>query len=363
MNKISLKILPLLKFNSENNKYINELHSIRKICMETKEDRYDYIQNCKSNDGEYFNDYIKKYINMSIFTPEEIKNDILGNKLIINHITHNGVHLHIIIPENDNNKKININKILHSCLFMKKLASYEKEINVILYFGNYKKKYNGNPILGPDEINSGVTFKFGYEDYKLIFIWRKEELIKVLIHELIHYMDIDTDKNNILISNIIDTRINIIGNNSSQEGYTEFLALILNSIFVGCYTNIDPNILYNYEIYFSFLQMAKILNFCNYSFRDLIENKMHLHQNTNVVSYFFIKNMYLINYNRLHNKMNNNIYIHDKINILCDIINKTIGSKKYYDIMDHYIAQIKKMNKNDIYNTLRLSCIELDIAQ
>ena len=67
-------------------------------------------------------------------------------------------------------------------------------IHLTLYLTNLKKQFpaKANVVLDEDNINSGVTlWENDPEPNRKIVIYRKEELYKVLLHELIHYYSID----------------------------------------------------------------------------------------------------------------------------------------------------------------------------
>ena len=132
-------------------------------------------------------------------------------------------------------KKINYNLFIHVCMFVKQLSLFNDDININIYFGHHKKLLNST-ILDVDNVNSGYTQLY---PCKYIFIWRTEELIKVLIHELIHYTNIDVVQSIGILNSFMRTHFNIKGNDSPLESYVEFLAIILNCVFVHSYINIE----------------------------------------------------------------------------------------------------------------------------
>ena len=128
-------------------------------------------------------------------------------------------------------------------------------------------------------------------------------MVKVLFHELIHYLDLDMrnyQKELYFLYEGIKLKAEIINPN---EGYTEILALILLNIWESNYYNIKIdkflNKKLNFELYWSFIQITKILKFFNYkSFDNLFENEITFYQKTNVLSYFF-KTVLLLNINSI----------------------------------------------------------------
>ena len=188
-------------------------------------------------------------------------------------------------------------------------------IDIYIWMTLHKKKMKNcikNCYLGTDEINSGATIRKITEKYGTVFIWRKEELEKVFIHELIHALRLDfyeypkkldklvTDNYNIKSS----LRINIF------EAYTETWACILN-IIMNCILDNHDNILekvytcIHFEMHWSIYQIRNILNYFkifhlqNEDFFCLQCSSFNtpslFKQKTNVFSYFILKT-YFINH-------------------------------------------------------------------
>ena len=208
-------------------------------------------------------------------------------------------------------------------------------------------------ILTPENINSGLTC----DEY--IFIWRQEELIKVLFHEMIHYYNFDfkNEDVNILLNEIF----NVNGSNSSCESYTETLAIIINSIFVENETNYDFNFIISTEQKFILFQISKILSFYEMNkFEDIIDGTKYINQKTNVLSYFFIKGILLLSLDDFFIFMNNNICFYHRYKQFKDLIKKSL--KQFpYTFVNKTIPKINKIKNMFIKKTLRMSCFELQI--
>jgi hypothetical protein len=178
-------------------------------------------------------------------------------------------------------------------------------------------------IFGPQQVNSGCT------DYQTITIWRKEEHFKLILHESIHFYNLDgsfdlshqndniTMECNYQIGDKNETRI--------YEAYTESLTVFLNS-FANAYqiyylenpqiTNLTilnekdlNNItkirydLWNLERRFALMQISKIfinINPESNDFKDFLVNPDNcssdrsnmtnkLNQRTSVLSYHILK--------------------------------------------------------------------------
>merc|ERR1712227_159147 len=193
----------------------------------------------------------------------------------------------------------------------------EKFINIKFYSKNIISNFISsriirsiiNNFLDSDNINSGMTLPGYY-----IILFRKEEIIKVLFHELIHYLDLDmrNDQNDLLILyEKINLKADMINPN---EAYTEVLALLFLNIWEYHYENKKINNFINcklnIELYWSFIQITKILKFFKYeSFDDLFTKNNMFYQKTNVLSYFFLKTVFLLNINDIFGDLTlNNIF-------------------------------------------------------
>ena len=194
----------------------------------------------------------------------------------------------------DNNFIDKIDSIFNFYDMITKKNNYYK---LEIFLSNKKKYINKNlNSFDPDNINSGATLPG-----KFIYIFRKEELVKVLFHELVHYLDMDMrnyqDKFKSLYSNI-NLKATIVNPN---EAYTEIIALLLMNIWEYKYKEIDLDInLYvskklTLELGWSYYQICKILNYfvCYKTYEELFSDNCEFRQKSNVLSYFILKTYFL----------------------------------------------------------------------
>jgi hypothetical protein len=159
--------------------------------------------------------------------------------------------------------------------------SKPKKLNLFIFLTPFKKiiKYKGQ-ILTRNEINSGVCYKY----YKWIQIFRSEELLKVLIHELLHYYDLDCNTSE-WIDELLPIKVpcNTLLLN---EALTESMAIILHTYYYSIIMKKDFKILINKEITYS-KKMHDIILYHNdvKTLNDLF-NVCHY---TNVIPYYIIK--------------------------------------------------------------------------
>jgi hypothetical protein len=206
-------------------------------------------------------------------------------------------------------------------IFVKKKKNIEN-IKITIWPTNKKKilPTKRNDIITEEHINSGCTFvsnKAGVNGMNSeVFIWRSEELLKVLLHETMHASGLDTklifgkigEKYNKKIREMfcVDEFDPFI---LSNEVYTEIMATIFNCFFVSLENNKNNKNntaikLFNKEKIFIQNQVYKILWHYEYnSFDELFhsDNCKPFRQKTNVISYFILKYCFFNNEKELLN--------------------------------------------------------------
>lgn len=196
---------------------------------------------------------------------------------------------HKITIYGTNVSKTYINHVASIIRWWEKIKKQEYEIT--FYLTDIKK------ILPPDDLPKVITEEFGNSGFTFvrepsdIHIFRKEESLKVLIHELIHASKLDFNT-----SNLIDIPCNIKDDDITNEGITEYLAIIHYYWYVASYISITDksNIrivftdLLSHDLGWQDYQVSKILNYFNLDADDLLV-KNNFKQKTSILSYFFLK--------------------------------------------------------------------------
>lgn len=360
MDKINYEIkvdIPLEKIN-----FFNKTNIYKKNINTIQNYNFDNLISSEYNDNidNILNENlsIKKFINTNFYEKNLISNFVSTRVLrnIINNIIVKTTYImnnrKIIIFSKTFIKDKLINKIDSILNFFNYLTNKDNFYEVQIYLSDEKKKINSNHnFLGPDNINSGLTLPGHY-----IILFRKEEMIKVLFHELIHYLDLDMrnyQKELFFLYDKVNLKADIINPN---EGYTEILALILLNIWEANYKNIKINNFLKYklniELYWSFIQITKILKFFKYkSFDKIFENENIFHQKTNVLSYFFFKTILLLNINSIFKDLIlDNLYINkNRFNIIKN--NSDLKDLKEYIDIVYREYDTYKFDKN----TLRMT--------
>lgn len=188
----------------------------------------------------------------------------------------------IVIYKNDGDCDLK-----HIYIVLKRLYNItqyiEKTFNIILLLSPLSKKIKNN-ILSYINVNSGFT----YLNKNDIYIVRKEEYPKVLLHELLHhnkYIHSSFKEYNI---NRLKKHFNIIANNTfdPNETIVEFWATIIHLKHISEDYNLDFYKLYLDELKYSLYKCYQLYN---------LPNNLLNTSNTNIYCYIIFKTILLYN--------------------------------------------------------------------
>ncbi len=257
-------------------------------------------------------------------------------------------------------------QLLYLILFFQYFCNKNMMQEVYYYPTLFKKQFSKNP-LSPREVNSGVTFIEKAEAQHIhngkIVLFRKEEVYKVCIHELIHsfHMDYPLIIHSHTMKSELCSNYPILLN----EAYTESLATMLNLYFVylqkerfmnkyGVY-NIPENHIINVtklramfknELNYELGLSKKVLNHNKLKYNELYKLvktdtclKEFL-QHTNVFSYYVLKPLIL-----------NNIDFYD--NFMKNYTNHGFINKEGIHILEKYILEILKDENSHYVKSLK----------
>lgn len=194
------------------------------------------------------------------------------------------------------------------------LNEHERKISDECQFENYidtinclKKKSLGMNVSGATKNNN-----------KWIIVTRKEEVIKLLFHECVHYLNLDLSlRDNPIISHWATTKDKF----DVHEAYTEFLSICIYCAYIACHL-IKFNdarkvqemyqIIMEYECAYSIYLCQKILNFYGYfnsNFEKFFENKGDKNEQPILLwEYIFLRTICLLQTNNILDKLYNQDY-------------------------------------------------------
>ena len=203
-------------------------------------------------------------------------------------MTWDKVTIHVLNDSNvDDTMLREIVKIVKWMIVIK--GQQEPILNIYIYLSKCKKEIGENMQLGFNEINSGVSY-----GGRWLQIFRKEELYKVLIHELIHNMTMDIDRSISFSKELSNFHMHpdsqpLIVN----EGYVEALSVYFYAIYISNGSGVHEIILD--EEKFTIYQINKIFKHYKIKNIDYFSKENNFIQNTNVIPYFLLKYLFLIN--------------------------------------------------------------------
>ena len=257
-----------------------------------------------------------------------------------------------------------------------KIDIYLTDVRKILDDSNYPD------VISADSINSAIT------DRENIVIYRKEECLKCLLHELIHYHEIDKQLHNFSLENarankIIEKlknthRIDLDYKHRLAEAYTECMANLLNIIIFATATSKDQTMMLDkttryldYEITFSFYQISKILKYFKFSIYDEFLNLKKseifsleggpnkvIKQSTDVFCYHILKTYLSLNIFQLLDRILNldEFDVCNYVDVSIDSIldRENIKSKILIDGVNKYMKSRYHKSKK---KNLRMTCL------
>lgn len=303
-----------------------------------------------------------------------------SSDLILEEYTNNNTDIYLYVKENDKRSSLlgkrssllgkrsnlseegpDIELTMKIIELFRKLSNNNAKVKLVILWCDQKRLLPENDkFISPENINAGCTISGQY-----IYIWRKEEFYKVLIHELIHYFVLDFwDMDNSEIDSRMRKMINIKGTDAVNEAYTEIMAVIINSVIYSQMNPISFDDIINYEIIFTHFQIAKIIDlFGGNTYHDLF--KIEIIQSTSLVSYIIIKGI-LINNSQIILDHFDSYFDYDKAerfknynNIHKSLINKKSEKMLNAELINHFLKLIKNLSKNYVTRSLKMILFEI----
>lgn len=184
----------------------------------------------------------------------------------------------------------NYNNLIDFIIKWDKKLNLNKKKVIFHLFLTEKKKYF-EKILTFSNVNNGLSYYF-------ILIYRIEDIEKVLIHEMIHYYNLDYNELSLKKYPFKNRYLHI----NLNEAIVETLALIL-------YIK-DKQMNYYEFVKKSVLQINHILGYLDISMNELLNENYQFEKETNLFSYLILRTFFLLRPNHFM-KTKNNINIFD----------------------------------------------------
>lgn len=263
-------------------------------------------------------------------------------------------HLEFYYQTKDNLELL-INVLSHALCFTAQLAPHKvTEITIKYYLLDSKRVFDNDTYFDKEEVNGGACWSSPVDCD--ITVWRKEEIVKVTIHELIHGLSYDYKQDTSDIIKHYQSKYNITSPKMNTfEAYTEIFAELIHCYLLTRFTHeLYPSVsqwdlfsfMISIEHQFSQMQASKVL--------ELLQHNKDVNKETNVTAYYLIKT-------ELYNDLSNFLNFCFQYN---DTIIKIKDKTKYFDYLKKLKSVVKKKYKTKnqyLKNTTRMTCLELDL--
>ena len=248
-----------------------------------------------------------------------------------------------------------IDALAYALFFTAQLAPHKvEEITIKYYLLDSKRVFDNDTYFDKEEVNGGACWSSPTECD--ITVWRKEEILKVTIHELIHGLSYDYKQDTMDIVQHYQSKYGITSPKMNTfEAYTEIFAELIHCYLLSRFIHVLYRHIPQYDLFsfmvsiehqFSQMQTSKVL--------ELLQHDQDVNKETNVTAYYLIKT-------ELYNDLANFLYFCFQYN---DTIIKIKDTTKYFDYLKKLKSVVKKKYKTKnqyLKNTTRMTCLELDL--
>ena len=279
------------------------------------------ITQLKNTELEIFNKKISNYAGVEWVDSKNLNDDLdnLNKTFELCWKTPIDGNINVELVNNTDNKmyikttESNIKKISKRIKFLIYVGEYlkyksnntSKVFNIYIILSNLKRYFPEK-----DKKVSVTHVNGGYTDFNenIIFVWRHEEFEKVLLHEMIHFFDMDSRDAH------FHTKLDINGPTSFYEAKTDFYAIFYHLIYLSIITRLPIKMLL--EVEFAFIEnQAMSLNDHFHLGTWKYKLNKNINQSTPALSYYILK--YLLFMYFMENKL---IEIEDYSQIINKIV-------------------------------------------
>jgi hypothetical protein len=244
---------------------------------------------------------------------------------------------------------------------LQKMKGSQPELSIQVFLTGFKKRFpRKRVLLTPYNVNSGVTYYYKSSKHRNVVIFRDEELLKVMMHEMIHAYNLD----NVDMAESLETNIKeyfgIKNKIHLNESYTDTVACIYNVI---CFSLIWSrlkgkrlrqvlNMFLDRERRYIMMKARDVLLHMGYKFdKTGIKEVVSREETTHVISYYILKAVNFCYINEfIKFLVPKNIDLGDDMGY-GKLLNKNLRQGKFWEILCE--------NKDIHSSSLRMS--EIDI--
>jgi len=181
----------------------------------------------------------------------------------------------------------------------------QKNYTIKMVMTDFEKKSSMISSLEPIHINSAYSYRND------IVLFRKEELLKVFLHECFHMFCLDFKNVNINYTELLQPLFHANSDYLLFESLCEFWARTLNAAILSFFVNKNTsyeeferyfNLNLNLERVYCLVQMKNYLRLFQLTYEDLIHDNCKMYkENTNGICYYVITAVLFFNYQQTMN--------------------------------------------------------------
>jgi hypothetical protein len=238
-----------------------------------------------------------------------------------------------------------------------------KNLEVKLVLSPYKKQLEKNTTLLTEyNVNSGLTWKYYGTNSASVLVYRKEEIIKVLIHELLHAFDMDSKFIPPYQEQVLKDMLNIHNDKpfNVNESFTDAYACLLNICIastlgskMGFWESIAREAAH---VSYQGVRIARLLGFRTNNCRlDMVGvPKESYYERTHVMAYYVLKGQLFLNIEAFAAYLIKNHYrLQDSVAFI-ELLKESIEEKSLKDSKKLLLMLQKANEKQNKVNKLRM---------
>lgn len=292
----------------------------------------------------YLSPVLQRQINQNIYLKKKYVVHLLQQTITLTIFSYSAKFLQ------DNNILFVVLFTLFFCMQVKS-TNITPNLNLRVVLSRYKKQLRQGYPLDEYNVNSGVTSIKGNDQDVDILVFRREEVAKVLIHEILHAMNMDSRQLTTYdpISSYFGSRVSLNISESFTETYATLLNLALATLVTGRNLQHFKQQVQK-EKRFLHHQANKVLQHLGFTITNgSLLPKPDYSETTNIISYFIIKSVNFQNIEEFCSFLRDNRY---KLSELSEYI------LFLENVLKHY-KWSKLHNKAEDSTTLRMSSTDL----
>ena len=287
------------------------------------------------------------------------------------------VHIYMLEPVDSSSRHESIttqlNNVVAWFLYISTVAAPHcaKDLSVYILATDAEKVLPPNPLEPIDQIHANTAFTTSCSAKNEIFIFRREEWFKVLIHETFHCLGLDfssdfkaTDYSNQYILSIfpaLDLKTDVRLYETFCETWAELVHLAFRLFTKGtvkgnaiAFSTKQYREALSKEQVFSIVQSNKLLRRAGFKLETMFEPPLEAtyKENTQAFSYYVLKSALLYNVNEFLSRVGMQ-FDPSKIADYCLLVKQSIESEKYRKAVKH--AESRGHCGESIRKTLRMT--------